>query len=236
MKTALVSGANRGIGLAIATGLAGQHNMGNMGNIKVLLGSRVIEEGEKAIENLPANIKENLHPVSLDLAERAQLLNQLTAIQEEHGVLDILVNNAAVLHQGGLLDSPIEKIEEGMRVNTIAVLDMIRFWLPLMRERNYGRIVNLSSGWGSFAEGLGGPISYSLSKAALNAITMIVARELPPNIKINSMCPGWVRTRMGGMGATRSPEEGADTALWLASLPSDGPSGGFFRDRKPIAW
>jgi len=230
MKIALVSGANRGIGLAIATGLAEQHNM------KVLLGSRVIEEGGRAIENMATDIKGNIYPVALDLAERTQLLNQLAIIQKEYGAIDVLVNNAAVLHQGEFLDLSIEKIEESLRINTIAVLDMIRFWLPLMRERNYGRIVNLSSGWGSFAEGLSGPVGYSLSKAALNALTMIVARNLPPNIKINSMCPGWVRTRMGGAGADRSPEEGADTALWLASLPSDGPNGGFFRDRKPISW
>lgn len=226
MKIALISGANRGVGLAIAAGLAEQHNM------KVLLGSRVIEEGERAAKN----IKGSVYPVALDLVERTQLLSQLTAIQKEYGAVDVLINNAGILHRGEFLDVPIEKIDESLRVNTMAALDMIRFWLPLMRERNYGRIVNLSSGWGSFAEGLGGPIGYSMSKAALNALTMIVARDLPSNIKINSMCPGWVRTQMGGPGADRSPEEGADTALWLATLPSDGHNGGFFRDRKLISW
>lgn len=226
MRTALVTGANRGIGLAIATGLAEQHNM------RVLLGSRVLKEGEKAAGRIGGNV----HPVALDLAERTQLLRQLDAIRKEYGAIDVLVNNGAVLHQGGFLDLSIEKVEESMRVNTMAALDTIRFWLPLMKERGYGRIVNLSSGWGSFAEGLGGPIGYSLSKAALNALTKIAARDVPSTIKINSMCPGWVRTRMGGVAADRSPQEGADTALWLATLPADGPNGGFFRDRKAIAW
>jgi NAD(P)-dependent dehydrogenase (short-subunit alcohol dehydrogenase family) len=102
--------------------------------------------------------------------------------------------------------------------------------------RKYGRIVNLSSGWGSFPEGMGGPGLYGVTKASLNALTIRLSKELPPAIKVNAMCPGWVRTRMGGQGATHSPDEGADTAVWLATLPDKGPTGGFFRDRKPIDW
>jgi NAD(P)-dependent dehydrogenase (short-subunit alcohol dehydrogenase family) len=105
-----------------------------------------------------------------------------------------------------------------------------------MITRGFGRIVNLSSGWGAFAEGLTGPAAYSVSKAALNALTLSLSKDLPQNVKVNSMCPGWVRTRMGGSGASLSPEEGADTAIWLATLPEDGPNGGFFRRRKPINW
>jgi NAD(P)-dependent dehydrogenase (short-subunit alcohol dehydrogenase family) len=105
-----------------------------------------------------------------------------------------------------------------------------------MKSRGWGRIVNLSSGWGSFDEGLAGPAAYSISKAALNAVTVSFARTLGPRVKINAACPGWVRTRMGGKAATRSPEQGADTPIWLASLPDDGPTGGFFRDRRSIDW
>ncbi len=105
-----------------------------------------------------------------------------------------------------------------------------------MIARCYGRIVNVSSGWGSFTEGMGGPGLYGVTKAALNALTVRLAKELPSMIKINAVCPGWVRTRMGGQGATRTPDEGADTAVWLATLPDDGPTGRFFRDRKPIEW
>ena len=108
--------------------------------------------------------------------------------------------------------------------------------VPGMKSRNYGRVVNLSSGWGAFSEGLAGPGAYGVAKAALNALTVSAARALPANVKVNAMCPGWVRTRMGGMTATRSPEEGADTAIWLATLDNDGPTGGFFRDRAPIDW
>jgi NAD(P)-dependent dehydrogenase (short-subunit alcohol dehydrogenase family) len=105
-----------------------------------------------------------------------------------------------------------------------------------MITRRYGLIVNVSSDWGSFAEGLGGPGLYGVTKAALNALTVRLAKELRSAVKVNAMCPGWVRTRMGGKGATRTPAEAADTAVWLATLPEDGPTGGFFRGRKPIEW
>ncbi|MEM8681130.1 MAG: SDR family NAD(P)-dependent oxidoreductase, partial [Planctomycetota bacterium] len=96
--------------------------------------------------------------------------------------------------------------------------------------------VNISSGWGSFAEGLAGPAAYSVSKAALNALTLTLSQSVPAEVKVNAVCPGWVRTDMGGPSASRSPKEGAETAVWLATLPADGPTGGFFRDRRRIAW
>jgi NAD(P)-dependent dehydrogenase (short-subunit alcohol dehydrogenase family) len=106
-----------------------------------------------------------------------------------------------------------------------------------MREQRYGRIVNMSSGAGQLAEmGMGFP-AYRMSKSALNALTRITAAELrDANIKVNAVCPGWVRTDMGGPNAQRSVEQGAETPVWLAALPDDGPTGGFFRDRKPIPW
>jgi NAD(P)-dependent dehydrogenase (short-subunit alcohol dehydrogenase family) len=97
-------------------------------------------------------------------------------------------------------------------------------------------MVNVSSGWGSFAEGLEGPASYAVSKAALNALTVSLARALRGDVTVNACCPGWVRTRMGGAEAELSPEQGADTIVWLATLPAGGPSGSFFRARKRIAW
>jgi NAD(P)-dependent dehydrogenase (short-subunit alcohol dehydrogenase family) len=105
-----------------------------------------------------------------------------------------------------------------------------------MVKRGYGRVVNVSSGYGAFAEGLEGPAPYSVAKAALNALTMKLAREVKGDVKVNAACPGWVRTRMGGPQANSSPEEGADTIVWLATLPARGPNGGFFRRRKQIPW
>jgi NAD(P)-dependent dehydrogenase (short-subunit alcohol dehydrogenase family) len=105
-----------------------------------------------------------------------------------------------------------------------------------MIKRDYGRIVNISSGWGSFSDGLTGPFSYSYSKACLNAFTVTAAKNLPKNIKINSMCPGWVKTRMGGDTAPRTPEQGAETAIWLANADEDSATGQFFRDKKMIPW
>ena len=140
----------------------------------------------------------------------------------------VLVNNAGVLNEGPFDSISMEKFDESLRVNTVAPYELIRSIIPNMKKNKYGRIVNLSSGWGSFDDGLSGPFSYSFSKAALNALTLTIAKDLPSSIKINSMCPGWVRTRMGGMMASRSVEEGAVTAIWLANLDNEGPTGGFF--------
>ena len=109
--------------------------------------------------------------------------------------------------------------------------------VPLMQARNFGRIVNVSSGMGQLDDMGAGHPAYRVSKAALNAVTRVLAAELVgTNIKVNALCPGWVRTDMGGQQADRSPQEGIETTLWLAQLPEDGPSGGFFRDRRPIPW
>ena len=134
-----------------------------------------------------------------------------------------------------MLDSP-EHFAESMAVMVAGPYMLVNACAPAMKAAGYGRIVNVSSGWGSFAEGLGGPSAYGVAKAALNALTLALSRELPAPVKINATCPGWVRTRMGGAGATLSPEEGADTAIWLATLPDDGPTGGLFRQRKKIPW
>ena len=225
-RTVLVTGANRGIGRAIADGL------GKLGGMKVLLGSRDIDKGKTAMQGMVGDI----HVVHLNLLDRDELARQVAAILREHGPIDVLVNNAAILCDGNVLETAEGDFEKSMRVNLVAAYDLIRMLAPGMSERGYGRIVNISSGWGSFGEGLGGPVSYSVSKAALNALTINASRGLPGCVKVNSMCPGWVRTDMGGANAERSPEQGADTAIWLATLPDNGPSGGFFRDRKRIPW
>ena len=175
--------------------------------------------------------------VELDLSTRETTENHMRRIKTEHESIDILVNNAGILEQGNLLEVKLKEFAASMRVNFEAPLELIRFALPGMKQRGYGRIVNVSSGWGSFADGLTGPAAYSVSKAALNALTLKASQAVPQtDVKVNAMCPGWVRTSMGGQAANRSPEEGADTAIWLATLPDNGPSGYFFRDREQIEW
>ncbi|MCH2228491.1 MAG: SDR family NAD(P)-dependent oxidoreductase [Candidatus Caenarcaniphilales bacterium] len=147
------------------------------------------------------------------------------------------MNNAAVLKQGDFLSVGSDEFLESLKVNFEAPFHLMRALVPEMVKNNYGRVVNLSSGWGAFADGLTGPAAYSVTKAAINALTLSLSQAITAtNVKVNSMCPGWVRTRMGGEGASRSPEEGAETVIWLATLEDDGPSGGFFRDKKLIDW
>ena len=217
-KTALVTGANRGIGLAIASGLKAK-------GCRVIIGARDAALGRQAASE---NDAEAIH---LDLEQADTFEDVLSKI----GGIDILVNNAGVLFERPMIDHPGDWATS-LAVMLEAPYQLIRLCVQNMREDGWGRIVNLSSDWGAFSQGLGGPGAYGVHKAALNALTLALSRELPASIKINAMCPGWVHTRMGGASAPRTPEEGADTAIWLATLDDDGPTGGFFRDRKPLAW
>lgn len=216
---ALVTGGNRGIGRAIASGLKAK-------GINVTIGVRDLEASRAVADALQVDV------IPLDLTDQASI----DAFVRDHaGAVDILVNNAGVLFDGTML-ADIEPFDTSHQVMVRAPFQLIQAVLPGMADRGYGRIVNLSSGWGAFSEGLHGPNAYGVAKAGLNALTLALSREMPRGVKINAMCPGWVRTRMGGAGATLSPEEGADTAIWLATLADDGPNGGFFRERKSIPW
>jgi NAD(P)-dependent dehydrogenase (short-subunit alcohol dehydrogenase family) len=216
--TALVTGANRGIGRAIAAALKAR-------GCTVTLGARSEAEGRAAAAELGTGF------ARIDLSDPDSCFDAMLA----SGGFDILVNNAGVLSEASLL-SPRSDFDLAMEVMVAAPLDLIRLNLPHWRASRWGRIVNLSSGWGAHAEGLHGPGAYGVAKAALNALTRALPRDLPAGVKINACCPGWVATRMGGPAAPLSPEQGADTPVWLALLPDDGPTGGFFRNRQPIAW
>jgi NAD(P)-dependent dehydrogenase (short-subunit alcohol dehydrogenase family) len=221
MKTALVTGANRGIGLEVARRLAAQ-------GVKVFLGSRDLALGEEAARALTGTVR----AVALDVGSDASV----AAAAKVVGAVDVLVNNAGVLPEGSVLAASEQAWREAMEVNFFGALRTCRAFVPGMIERGYGRVVNVSSGWGSFGEGLGGPAPYSVSKAALDALTKKLAEDVSKDVKVNACCPGWVRTRMGGPDARRSVERGAEGIVWLATLPPDGPNGGFFRDKKPIPW
>lgn len=234
-RIALVSGANRGIGLEIARQLA------RLGML-VALGTRDAAKGEAAAEQLRSEGLE-LPVVMLDVADPGSCHRAVDEVVSMLGRLDVLVNNAGVFleksasGEASALDVRPETVMATFSTNVIGPLALTQVAIPIMRRQGYGRIVNLSSGLGQLSEMGGSYAGYRMSKAALNALTRTVAAELgDAPIKINAMCPGWVRTEMGGPDAHRSVEEGAQTAVWLATLGADGPSGGFFRDREPIAW
>jgi NAD(P)-dependent dehydrogenase (short-subunit alcohol dehydrogenase family) len=177
------------------------------------------------------------HPLDVDDEESVRAL-AVYLRDELHGV-DILVNNAGVFldQRRGGLDVPMAIVRETLETNLLGAWRLSQALIPQMRQHGYGRIVNVSSGLGAMSEMAGGYSAYRVSKGALNALTRIFADELRgTNILVNAMCPGWVKTEMGGPNATVPVEKGADTAVWLATLPDGGPTGGFFRDRRLIPW
>lgn len=224
---AVVTGGNRGIGLEICTQLTQK-------GVKVVIAARDAAEGEAAARTAGADFH------ALDVSVPASIEAFAAWMQERHGRLDILVNNA------GVLTDRAERIIDGMDaavlertllVNLFGPMRVTQALLPLLRKSPGARIVNMSSILAQLSGMGAGTPAYRISKTALNALTRVLAAELEgTGVKVNTMSPGWVRTRMGGEGATRTVEEGADTAVWLALLPDDGPTGGFFQDRKQVAW
>jgi NAD(P)-dependent dehydrogenase (short-subunit alcohol dehydrogenase family) len=235
-RLAVVTGANRGIGLEIARQLAQK-------GLRVVLTARDPKKGRaaaKALQNDGLDVAFHV----LDVASGASIGSFLRWLRRTEGRLDVLVNNAGI-YLDVLPDRSTEsafvtnrrKLRTTMEVNLEGPFFLMQASIPLMRENGYGRIVNVSSGSGQLT-GMGGhEAAYRISKTALNAATCIFAAETKgTGILVNAMCPGWVRTDMSGPEATRSVEEGADTAVWLALLPKSGPTGGFFRDRRIIPW
>ncbi len=188
----------------------------------------------------PAQVeaRENVLAVELDVTDDQSVGAAIAGIESGPGSLDVVVNNAAIYGDpAGAADYDLERAHEVLETNVFGPWRVIQAALPLLHESGSARIVNVSSGAGQLAEMGGGRAAYRLSKTALNALTRtLAADERESGLLVNSVCPGWVRTDMGGDNAPRSVPEGADTAVWLATLPSDGPSGGFFRNREPIAW
>ncbi len=229
-KIAVVTGANKGIGFEICRQLARKE-------VKVILTARNEEKGNKAKEKLQ---NEGLDVVfcQMDVTSEESVQRAADYVMGNFGKLDILINNAGIGgdHDNLVLQVNIDRIKEILDTNTFGPLRVCKAFTPIMRKNNHGRIVNISSNMGALSNMGSGATGYRISKAALNAVTRIVASELKDtNIVVNSMAPGWVRTDMGGPTASRSVEEGADTAVWLA-VTDNLPTGRFFQDRKEIKW
>lgn len=231
-RIAVVTGANRGIGYEIARRLGAE-------GIHVIVASRDAAKGEEAVARLRSG-GADAEFIRLDVVNEEDVTALANHVAKNFGAADILVNNAGIMIDpkgNRLLDSELNTFQKTLDTNFYGPLRLMKALGPGMREANYGRIVNLSSGLGQLTDMGSGTPAYRVSKTALNALTRILASDfLDVDVLVNSMCPGWVRTDMGGPNATRSLGEGADTAVWLATLPEGGPSGGFFRDRQQIPW
>lgn len=225
-KIVLVTGANKGIGLEICKQLA--HN-----NLKVILTSRDSEKGNKAIKNINGDVL--FH--QLDVTDDKSILGIASFLKNNFGKLDILINNAGIgVGSNDAMDTEMSEVKQIMETNLYGAWNLTKMLLPLLKKSDEGRIINMSSGMGALDDLTGGYAGYRLSKSSLNALTILMANELSnTNIKINAMCPGWVRTDMGGANASRSVEKGAETATWLATEKTI-PTGKFFRDMKIIKW
>lgn len=231
---AVVTGAYRGLGFETCRQLAQSGHT-------VILTARKEQAGREAAERLQkAGLDVSFHP--LDVIQQNSIDKLKDHLKGQYGRLDVLVNNAGIFPDPspGSGDSSIfaadpARIREGFETNTLAPLRLCQALIPLMGE--WGRVVNISSGMGQLSEMNGCCPAYRLSKTALNAVTRIFADELKGSgVKINAICPGWVRTDMGGEEAPLSAEEAVKGIVWAATLPDDGPSGGFFRHGKPIEW
>ena len=218
-RIALVTGANRGLGRAVAAALAA-------GGMQVWLGVRDTAAGEKVAREIGCGAR--VVAMDLDRPETLVSLPELT------GPVDILVNNADLARLAPMIEDP-EGFGTQMRVMVRSPYELIRLYALGMADRGWGRIVNVSSMAGSFGAGLPGPNAYGVAKVALNALTLALSRQLPPVIKVNAMCPGWMRTRMGRDDADE-PEVAARHVLHPTTLPQDGPTGGFFKDGEPQPW
>jgi len=230
-RVALVTGANRGIGFETCRQLARQ-------GFTVLLTARDEEKAREAAGRLKA---EDLlaTPLWLDVTDPTGVAIVARQVESSAGRLDVLINNAGVFLDRNASAHSVdpELLAQTLEVNLIGVLRVTQALIPLMKSHDYGRIVNLSSAMGCLTEMGSRHPAYRISKTALNALTRVLAADLMgSHILVNAVCPGWVRTEMGGPQAERPVEEAVDTILWLAALPNGGPTGGLFRDRKRLPW
>ncbi|WTW97251.1 SDR family NAD(P)-dependent oxidoreductase [Streptomycetaceae bacterium NBC_01309] len=224
----LVTGANRGIGNEVARQLADRGHT-------VLLSARSEHAARDAADRLAGR---DVHPLVLDVVDGDSVTRALDEVRDRHGRLDVLVNNAAVHYDTWqrAVDADLAVVREAAETNLYGPWRLVQAALPLLRKSGHARIVNVSSEVASLTNMGGGTPAYTASKAALNALTRMLAAELRPDrILVNAVCPGWVATDMGGPGG-RPVRDGAAGIVWAATLPDNGPTGGFFRDGRPLPW
>jgi NAD(P)-dependent dehydrogenase (short-subunit alcohol dehydrogenase family) len=230
-RVALVTGANRGLGLETTRQLLAR-------GLHAVLAGRDDRALDGALASL-GNVDDRAMTVQMDVTDASSIRDAQRAVAERFGGVDVLVNNAAVLlfENEDVLSIPPDAYRRTFETNLFGAIEVARVFVPEMARAGYGRVVNVSSGAGQLARMSDYAPAYSMSKTALNAFTRILASTYRDSgVLVNAVDPGWVRTDMGGPSAPRSPQEGADTIVWLATLPDDGPTGGFFHDRRPIDW
>jgi NAD(P)-dependent dehydrogenase (short-subunit alcohol dehydrogenase family) len=227
---AVVTGGNRGIGFEICRQLAAR-------GARVVLTARERTAGEAAAKKLAGSERTVwFHP--LDVAEGASIETLHDFLKDTYGHVDVLINNAGIIAKGEApaLKVDLATVRQTLETNALGPLHLAQTLVPLLKRGGSPRIVNMSSGMGALAGNEGGHAAYRMSKTLLNAVTAILAAELAGAVAVNSVCPGWVRTDMGGSNATRDVAEGADTAVWLALDAPAALTGKFVRDHEVIAW
>lgn len=230
MPVSVVTGANRGLGREVVRQLAGHGH-------RVVLGSRDLAKGERAAANLDPG-GERVTAVRLDVSDDASVAELAAWVTEHLGAVDVVVNNAAIMYDtwARAVTADLASVHEAFETNLFGAWRVTQALLPLLRRSPHPRVVNVSSEAGAISEMTGGTPAYSVSKAALNALTRLLAGELRRDrILVNTVCPGWTATDMGGHGG-RPVADGAASVVWAALLPDDGPTGGFFRDGAPLPW
>ena len=228
IRTALVTGANRGIGFEVCRQLASR-------GLRVIVSGRNLEAATEAARRIGGSAES----VQLDVSDEVSVETARADVVRRFGAVDVLVNNAGILlaEQAGILETLLEDMRRTFETNVIGATAVSQAFVPAMVRRGYGRVVNVSSRAGQLSSMTSYAPAYSMSKTALNALTrQLAAATAGSGVLVNSVCPGWVRTDMGGRTAPRPVEEGADTIVWLATLPDDGPTGEFFSDRRRIEW
>lgn len=235
-RVVLVTGANRGIGRAVVQQVVD-------GGDVALMGARNVDQARDEADGIDqaaaaAGSDGHVEVVPLDVTDPESVSEAVHQVDDRHGRLDVLVNNAAIHYDTwqSAVDADLGVVEEAFQTNVLGAWRVAEAFLPLLLRSEHPRLVNVSSGAGSLASMGAGTPAYAVTKAALNALTLVLADELRVRgVLVNAVCPGWTATDMGGRGG-RPVAEGAASVMWAVNLPDDGPTGGFFRDGRPVEW